>query len=483
MISGVSNVLGKVLVVLLLFVAAGKLMSMFAEPSGQTVKLSPGDNIQAAVDRSPEGTTFNLRVGVYRMQSIVPKEGDSFVGEPGAILNGAALIKDFKPVGVHWSASIPILTVSTIGKCLKDHLECVQAQDLFLDDVPLRPVGSLDAVVAGTWFLDGNSQKIFLVDDPSGRKVEIGATRYAISGSASKVVLRGLIVEKYANPAQTGAIHAMRDPGPLSHDWVVEDNEVRWNHGGGIRLSQGMQVLRNHIHHNGQIGISGGGQSILADGNEIDHNNYAGYDYNWEAGGTKFALTENLVVRNNQVHDNEGPGLWTDIENVNALYEKNHTWKNKVAGIFHEVSYDAVIRDNLIEDDGFNPAGPSPWFGNGIRIAASSKVEVYGNTVKDCVNGIIIVQAERGSSKRSGRPYLARDNNIHDNIVIGATGTVAGIVANPPYDKIIFTDFNNRFENNSYKLGNPNAKVFQWMGKACTRAEWQQYGHDSNGKW
>ena len=67
-------------------------------------------------------------------------------------------------------------------------------------------------------------------------------------------------------------------------------------------------------------------------GTKSPDNNYAGYKYDWEAGGSKFAFTQNLVVRNNYAHDNDGPGLWTDLENENTLYEHNHTASNRGGG-------------------------------------------------------------------------------------------------------------------------------------------------------
>lgn len=74
---------------------------------------------------------------------------------------------------------------------------------------------------------DSDSQTIFMADNPIGHKVEFSEVPHAFSGSASSVTIRGLIIEKYATPAQSGAIHALSDPGPLSHDWLVEENEVR----------------------------------------------------------------------------------------------------------------------------------------------------------------------------------------------------------------------------------------------------------------
>lgn len=50
--------------------------------------INPGDDIQQVVNGSPPGTTFIIRGGIHRRQSIRPKDNMSFVGEPGAVLDG-----------------------------------------------------------------------------------------------------------------------------------------------------------------------------------------------------------------------------------------------------------------------------------------------------------------------------------------------------------------------------------------------------------
>jgi hypothetical protein len=41
-----------------------------------------------AVNAAPEGTTFMPKSGVHRLQTVTPKNGNTFLGEPGAILDG-----------------------------------------------------------------------------------------------------------------------------------------------------------------------------------------------------------------------------------------------------------------------------------------------------------------------------------------------------------------------------------------------------------
>src|SRR5687768_11932719 len=52
------------------------------------VVIEPGDSIQAAASQYPEGTIFVLRAGVYRRQTVRPRNHQVFTGEPGTILDG-----------------------------------------------------------------------------------------------------------------------------------------------------------------------------------------------------------------------------------------------------------------------------------------------------------------------------------------------------------------------------------------------------------
>ena len=78
-------------------------LSAVAAAQGQ-VTLNAGDNLQAIVSTSPAGATFVLNPGVYRMQSVQPRNGDSFVGMAGAVLNGAMAVSGFYFDGRVWGA-------------------------------------------------------------------------------------------------------------------------------------------------------------------------------------------------------------------------------------------------------------------------------------------------------------------------------------------------------------------------------------------
>ena len=141
--------------------------------------------------------------------------------------------------------------------------------------------------------------------------------------------------------------------------WTMENCEVCWNIGAGISVGTGGRVRGCNIHHNGQIGIEGNGQNVSIEGNSIWSNNIYGFDYICEAGGVKIALSDGVTYRGNHIYDNVGPGLWCDIDCRNVVYDGNLVENNHDIGIFHEISFKAVIRNNVVRHNGRGHRG---WF-------------------------------------------------------------------------------------------------------------------------
>jgi len=358
------------------------------------VTITPGTSIQAKVNAYPAGTQFLIKAGTYYNQRIVPKSGDIFVGEAGAILDGK---------------------------------------------------------------------------NSTAYAFERGTKPYP-----NGVQIKGLIIQHYASPDQHGAILAGTSKTQSTTGWLIQDCEIRYNKYAGIKLGNKIKVLNNYIHHNGQIGISGSGDSVLVQGNEIAFNNYQKtFDFGKVLGGAKFVNTRWLQVRQNNVHDNQGNGLWMDIDNIYALIENNTSTKNSGAGIMHEIGYDAVIRNNTATGNGY----ARDWVtGAGILISASANAQVYGNTVLDNREGIVGIQQYR---THGGTDYSSNLKNlyVHDNTVRVLSGGLTGIAS---ISDLTFTSRNNRYVHNSYDLGTENLP-FTWKGTKRTKKEWQSFGNDING--
>jgi hypothetical protein len=437
--------------------------------------LRNGDDLQAALERHPEGATFCFSAGVYRLAApLRPKASQRLVAEPGAVLSGARVVTEWKRNGRTWSASGDLPSdPDAYGQCVPGYDGCRYAEAVFYDDRQLWRVERRDDVAPGRFYEDYGTDTIWIGDDPNGHVVELARAEAAVSGEVTGVHVDGFVIEKFANRAQRGAVHAQ------GLGWRIQRNEIRLNHAHGIN-SRGAQVLDNHLHHNGQLGIGGGGGSgQLVAGNEIDHNNTAGFSPLWEAGGGKWAMTEGLIVRGNNVHHNQGKGLWTDINNIRTTYENNIVHANTSHGVYHEISYEAVIRNNRITDNGLSLPKPG-WGGAGIRVAASPDVEIYGNVLIGNQNAIMLVQQRRVDSPSRYGAHELRDVNVFDNDITMSRNTTG--MVNDTGDES-FYDRNNRFHRNTYRLHPLDGRFFTWDDGLWDRAAWtQRFGHDTTGR-
>ena len=271
--------------------------------------------------------------------SITPKNNDVFLGlSLGAVLNGSQLVTSWMKSGGYWVASNqPQLIPQTTDACyVSASTACQFADALFLDNTPLNRVMTLFQVVPGTFYRDYASKQIYIADDPTGHTMEVIVCARPILASETGVdgvTIQGLTIEKFA-----GNIDGAVEGRPT---WTIQNNEVRLNHGDGIKA--GGRKLGNYSHDNGDFGLEGGYATTAMDveNNEFAFNNWADF---LNGGGAKFEYATNLIVRYNYSHDNNGPGFHTDADSANVLYEYNHTKNNTYAGIQYEISWDDIIR-------------------------------------------------------------------------------------------------------------------------------------------
>lgn len=434
------------------------------------IVLHPGDDIQAAVDAHGPGTAFRLSAGLYRVQSVIPKSTDSFIGDAGAVMNGARLVTDFAGVdGLFVARNQPIDPNTQVhGECRRGYPRCDHPQDLYFDGRPLRAVARRAKVKPGTFFYDYAHDAVWFADDPNGHTVELSYRPFAFGGTAHDVEIGGITVENYASADQQGAIgdHAG------GRHWSFHDVEVRWNHGVGIAMAPGSNVTRAFVHHNGELGIGAGAGDGTIQDSEIAFNAWNGTDCNWECGGVKWAEVTEWFVLDNYVHDNQGDGLWADIDSQQMLFEGNRIEDNLLAGISIEISSRAVIHANSFKGNG---AKSFQWGWDGqIQIQNSWGVEVKDNLLvldrRRGGNGIVIVQQNRGNR------HMPHDNTISGNDITlaGGEGAIAGWFAD--YKPNGFAA-DNLFDGNRYHVYAADGAF--WAPNEWTSfAGWQATGQD-----
>jgi len=490
--------------------AATKALSISVLASGPApVQINPGQNIAAIVSSYPAGTTFAINPGTYRLPApINAKTGDVFVGpcatppcplSSQAVLNGSTLLTTFQQSGSYYYVTGQTqqgrVTI-TNAECQPGYEGCIYPEDLYFDDVPLTHVTSLAAVGPGSWFFDYSGQTIYFYDDPSGHKVETSVSYAAFApGPANNVTVQGLTVEKFATPALTGAVGgAGTGYGSPSAgaNWIVGNNEIRLNHSYGARVNFGWQVLNNYLHDNGDLGMGGGlgggnadgsgtlSSAVLIQGNEIAYNNYAHFLPGFQSGGSKITSSRGVVVRGNNVHDNDGPGLWTDVGSYSVLYDNNTVANNTTGGIAHEISYAGIVRNNRMLNNGYAVPSGSSWMeGANLASSTSQGLEAYCNTVEVSSQGgnAMTVFAQ---PRAAGENQVSSGNYFHHNTVFfqGNSGVAGGAWA-PSSEQPFFV--NNNFDHNDYYLPDLSRKAFAWNNNYNTFAQFQAAGQEVHG--
>ena len=93
--------------------------------STSQVPVYPWQDLGSMVNSYPSGTTFLIEAGVHRMRSAVPKSGDAFVGQPGAVLDGAQQLTSFQQSGTAWVAHVQVAAKSyNTSVCNASHPAC-----------------------------------------------------------------------------------------------------------------------------------------------------------------------------------------------------------------------------------------------------------------------------------------------------------------------------------------------------------------------
>jgi len=429
-----------------------------------------------------------IAAGVHRLQRVEPKDGMTFIGERGAVMSGARVLKSFTRDGNLWVASDQTQQGSVHpcghpnGCWLPGHERDNRPEDLFLDGTRLRHVSSKSQVGPGQWFFDYGANKIYIGDDPARHRVETSVVDHAFySTDAQDVVIANVTIRHYANPTQTGAIHARGTRG-----WTIRRVDASHNHAVGIHLGYGSHLHHSRMTHNGQMGLRAWGISrdgtfgapMVIEHNEIAHNRELGYRWGWEGGAMKILQSKGTIFRNNWVHHNDGPGIWFDYNNHDTTIESNLVEHNEAAGIFYEVSYgDTMIRWNVVRENGKDIIeGPS---GAGIYISNSRDTKVVANAVDLNGRGVLLrmVRRERGPDGRLELTNVKVTNN-DIRMFSGTTGLVDE-TGNDAY----YTSKGNVFEDNTYRLDDENATRFSWTGgySSHTWQKWRAAGNDANG--
>lgn len=470
-----------------------------------------GGSIQAAIDGTPEGGTVRIGPGKYRLTSrLQPKRAQKLLGPSSggaAIITGDVLLNGWVKDGSanRWyttSGGLPG-PYDDNGQCEvitgPNANACKKREQVWIDGVHLERVMTVDQVTPTRFYQDYDTRRTYIGQDPAtltaaGKVVEMSKLADAINSNAVGLVLQRLQFQRFASAGQAGAVILSGTDIEVAYCRFTE------NHAIGFHMTT---AHRARIHHNtfirnGQLGMGHhrSHNTIIEDNEFIENNTDGFWRADWESGGFKATYSDGTVCRRNTAHNNEGIGIWFDIDNINIDCYDNVCTDNYADGIRYEISFAAKLHDNRISGNGYRYATAggrgqdvSMFAVAGINVNSSPDVEVYNNEVLNNQNGISLQSRSRGSS--TTWPNEVRETRnawVHHNRVRQSTGSAFGEGVAAGLNTLgqgtnsgrFYSGLNNRFDHNTYEVVSLTDRRFAWNQGYVTFANFQEAGQDRN---
>lgn len=261
-------------------------------PAGAVV-INPGTDLATATANAAAGTTFYLTAGTHTLPTapINPKTGNTYIGAPGAVLDG-----QFK---TNYTSGSRVMSMAFKGS--------IGYSNVTIKYLTIKNFGQADGKMSSM----------------------INQTAINWGQSPGWTVSNNTI----ANNGGAGLWAASNSKITTN---CIENNEQL----GFAVPSKGGTDYTQHT-------------NILLEGNEIRGNNRSNAIESVGvctgcAGGLKIWNSKGVTIRNNNVNTNNGTGIWVDNNNIDVLVEGNISKDNTKRGIFYEISYGGIIRKNYV---------------------------------------------------------------------------------------------------------------------------------------
>ena len=390
---------------------------------------APLRTISAAVNRAPADGTVVVASGSYHENvTILRSTPVHLTSAPGATvwLDGSRVVSNWKASNGRWEAagwtpsfdSSPTLTAGApdgappYWQFVSPSFPMAAHPDqVWIDDVAQRQVGTLSGVRPGTFYVDYTGDKLYLGNSPVGRMVRASDLPKAISVRAPGTTIDGINVRRYAPSVPTmGAVTVERPDVTVSNLQIVD------NATSGLQVGKpGVRLTNLLLARNGMIGL----RANRADDMRVTHvrvldNNRERFNTAPSAGGAKITGSVGVRVRNSVFADNSGTGLWFDASNYQLSVVGSRMRDNSLHGLFLEVSGTGTVANNVISGNR----------GNGLEINDTDRVQVWNNTFSNNSKTIEIAQDWRDVNPSGAYhnpdlplPWRSQDITLHNNIL------------------------------------------------------------------
>ncbi len=333
------------------------------------IAIAPGQSIQALVKANPAGTTFILKAGTHVRQSVIPKSGDRFIGEPGAVLDGQGAVPfAFSKGSPPYPSNVTIRSLKITGYA------------------PPVQTGTIDAggyapsEGSTGWVIDnnevsyngeygiriGNSTQVTNNKVHHNKRLNIGGT-----GNNTTIASNEISFGHYLNSYNTN-FEAGGTKFSATNGLVLRDNYVHDNVGCGFHMDMNninTIIQGNRIVHNGSEGIAIEiSYKTTIFNNTITNNGWFDprnrYTFLWNA-GIGIHASPNVEVYGNTVSGNYAGIVAIDQDRSGSI---DPAW------------YGAHVTQNLYVHNNIITQTNQPRTVNELSVGAGAATDIPGNT-------------------------------------------------------------------------------------------------------
>lgn len=256
---------------------------------------------------------------------------------------------------------------------------------IWIDGVAQRQVGSRAEVVPGTFFHDRAADRLWLGSDPTGHEVRVSELIRALMVRAEGSVVRGIGVRRYAPSVPDMGAVTIERPSVTVENVAVTDTSTT-----GIHVGSGTTpnvVVRNvYLARNGMLGMNASNaDNLTVDRVRSEDNNTERFNTSPVSGGAKIGRTRGVTVTDSVFRGNYGPGLWLDESVYDMRITGNEMRDNAKHGASLEISSKAIFANNIVTGNA----------GFGVKVNNTSDVTIWNNTFVDNDRSINLVQDAR----------------------------------------------------------------------------------------
>jgi trimeric autotransporter adhesin len=377
----------------------------------------PLASLGGAVVRARSGDTIVLRGGVYHETVSVSKKV-TIQAWPGEAVwfDGSVVVGDWVSDGGVWRRdnwtfefdSSPTYTRGAgdnqqagWGFVNENYPMAAHPDQMWVDGVRMRQVGSRGEVTAGTFFHDEGANRLYLGSNPVGHEVRASALQRALRVTGDGTVVRGIGFRRYApSVPDIAAVIAEATNVTFEHVAILESATT------GFSATRGNVTLRRMwVADSGMLGVHGNhADNLTVVGLLSENNNVERFNSSPVAGGMKVTRLQKVTVRNSVFRDNAGTGLWFDESVYDIRVTGSQMLNNDKHGVSLEISAKGLFADNLVMNNG----------GDGVKLNNISDVRMWNNTFSGNVQTLRIAQDDRrhGDGSPGVDPRYPNDPNM-----------------------------------------------------------------------